>query len=188
MTVLLHLCCGPCTIMPLAALRERGMRVRGYFHNPNIHPFREFKARIGALAEVARKMGLEVEYDREYGLKEYLRQVVFQEEARCAICYGMRLEAAARKAVETGAEAFTTTLLYSRYQRHETIRSLGEEMGRRFGVPFLYEDFRMGWQQGIDRAVEMGIYRQPYCGCIYSEQERYDKKYRKGRDTAGGNG
>lgn len=185
MTVLLHLCCGPCTIFPLTALREQGLSVRGYFHNPNIHPFREFKARIGALEEVAGTMGLEVEYDREYGLKDYLRQVVFQEEARCPLCYGMRLEATARKAAEIGAEAFSTTLLYSRYQRHETIRALGEEMGRRFGVPFLYQDFRIGWQPGIDRALEMGIYRQAYCGCIYSEQERYDKKFRPDKNAKG---
>jgi len=188
MTVLLHLCCGPCTIFPLTALREQGFSVQGYFHNPNIHPFREFKARIGALEEVAETMGLPVEYDREYGLKEYLRRVVFNEETRCPLCYGMRLAATARKAAETGAEAFTTTLLYSRYQRHETIRTLGEELGRRFGVPFLYQDFRSGWQQGIDRAIEMGIHRQAYCGCIYSEQERYDKKCRPGRNPAGEKG
>lgn len=181
MTILLHLCCGPCAIYPLSVLRARGVVVQGYFCNPNIHPFREFRARINALEDLAGRVGLPVEYEREYGLKDYLRQVVFKEEERCAICYRMRLEATVRKAVETGAEAFSTTLLYSRYQRHETIRALGEELAVRFGVPFLYEDFRTGWQEGIDAGIEMGLYRQSYCGCIYSEQERYDKKFRKGK-------
>jgi len=184
MTVLLHLCCGPCTIFPLAALREQGMTVRGYFHNPNIHPFREFKQRLATLEDLAQRTSLPVEYEREYGLKEYLRQVVFHEEERCPLCYRMRLEATAKKAKELGAEAFSTTLLYSRYQRHETIRALGEELGAQFGVPFYYEDFRVGWQEGIDAAIEMGLYRQSYCGCIYSEQERYDKKFRKKKPAA----
>jgi predicted adenine nucleotide alpha hydrolase (AANH) superfamily ATPase len=184
MTVLLHLCCGPCTIFPLAALREQGMTVRGYFHNPNIHPFREFRQRITTVEELAQRMALPVEYEREYGLKEYLRRVVFHEEERCPLCYRMRLEATARKAKEIGAEAFSTTLLYSRYQRHETIRAMGEELGTQFGVPFYYEDFRAGWQEGIDASLEMGLYRQPYCGCIYSEQERYDKKFRKNKNPA----
>ena len=177
----MHLCCGPCTLYPLESLRQQGITVHGFFHNPNIHPFREFVARIGALEEVAGRMGLPVEYDREYGLKEYLRRVVFHEEDRCGICYAMRLEATAQKAVKTGAEAFTTTLLYSRYQRHERIRLLGEELAARYGIPFYYQDFRTGWQEGIDQARALGIYRQPYCGCIYSEQERYDKTYRQNR-------
>ena len=188
MTVLLHLCCGPCTIFPLTALREQGLTVRGYFHNPNIHPFREFRHRIATVEELARRMALPVEYEREYGLKEYLRRVVFHEEERCPLCYRMRLEATAKKAKEIGADAFSTTLLYSRYQRHEAIRTLGEELANQCGVPFLYEDFRVGWQEGIDASLEMGLYRQPYCGCIYSEQERYDKKFRKGRTTAGEKG
>ena len=184
MTVLLHLCCGPCTIFPLTALREQGFAVQGYFHNPNIHPFREFKQRLATLEDLARRTSLPVEYEREYGLREYLRRVVFHEEDRCPLCYRMRLAATAKKARELGAEAFSTTLLYSRYQRHETIRALGEELARQFGVPFYYEDFRVGWQEGIDASLEMGLYRQPYCGCIYSEQERYDKKFRKGKTTA----
>lgn len=182
MTVLLHLCCGPCAIFPLTALRAKGGAVRGYFHNPNIHPFREFRQRLATVEDLAHRMALPVEYEREYGLREYLRRVVFHEDQRCPLCYRMRLEATARKAMEIGADAFSTTLLYSRYQRHETIRALGEELAAQFGVHFLYEDFRVGWQEGIDSSLEMGLYRQPYCGCIYSEQERYDKKFWKGKE------
>ncbi|MEN8141690.1 MAG: epoxyqueuosine reductase QueH [Thermodesulfobacteriota bacterium] len=179
MKVFLHSCCGPCTLYPLSWLRDQGHQVEAWFHNPNIHPYREFKRRIQALRQVAENGNLPLTVDNNYGLRDFLRQVVFHEEGRCRLCYGMRLEAAARAAKAAGADGYTTTLLYSRYQNHEQIKQLGEEFGRMFAIPFLYHDFREGWQQGIDRAVELDIYRQPYCGCIYSEQERYDKKLRK---------
>ncbi|MGV1097854.1 epoxyqueuosine reductase QueH [Thiovibrio sp. JS02] len=181
MKILLHLCCGPCATYPLLALREQGHAARGYFFNPNIHPFREFRQRLDTLEGFAARMDFPVEYEREYGLREYLRRVVFHEEERCGLCYAMRLEATARKALELKADAFSSTLLYSRYQNHEKIRLLGEELGARLAIPFFYQDFRQGWQRGIDLAIEMDLYRQPYCGCIYSEQERYDRKFRKNK-------
>jgi hypothetical protein len=177
--ILLHVCCGPCTIYPLDVLRGEGLAVDGFFCNPNIHPFREFRKRIQALEELADRMQFAVAIRREYGLRDFLRQVVFHEEERCGFCYAMRLAAAAEQAAAVRADAFTTTLLYSRYQKHELIRQQGEAAGRRYGVPFYYRDFRPGWQEGIDRAISMGLYRQPYCGCIYSEQERYDRRWRK---------
>ena len=127
----------------------------------------------------ADKEGLEVIYDDKYGLTEYLRQVVYNEKERCRICYKMRLAQVADLAAERGFEAFTTSLLYSRYQQHAEIRRQGEELAAKHGLVFLYEDFREGWQKGIDRSIAMDLYRQPYCGCIYSEQERYDKKMHK---------
>jgi len=162
-----------------------GIEAHGYFYNPNIHPFREFQARLAALEELARQTGLAVDYEREYGLTGYLRQVVFHEEDRCRLYYAMRLEAAAKKAAESGAEAFTSTLLYSRYQKHEIIRQIGEEMAARHGVPFFYEDFRSGWQEGIEESIERGLYRQPYCGCIYSEAERYNRTRSHGATSYG---
>ena len=175
MKILLHVCCGPCSVYPLRKLREEGHQVEGLFYNPNIHPFKEFKQRIAALNEFAELEKFTVDVDEKYGLKEYLRQVVFNERNRCSLCYDMRLEQAAKYALKKGADAFTTTLLYSKYQNHLLIREKGNELSRRFEIEFLYEDFRTGWQEGIDRSVSMGLYRQPYCGCIYSEQERYDK-------------
>ena len=72
-----------------------------------------------------------------------------------------------------------TTLLYSRYQDHEQLKKVGVELEASYGVHFAYHDFRVGWQEGIDRSKEQQMYRQPYCGCIYSEQERYDRNIRK---------
>ena len=91
----------------------------------------------------------------------------------------MRLTAAAQHAKKIGADAFSSTLLYSRYQKHELIKKIAAECEKKYEIPFYYDDFRVGWQEGVDMAIEMELYRQPYCGCIYSEQERYDKKCRK---------
>ncbi len=179
MNLLLHVCCGPCTLYPLRVLREEGIEVSGYFYNPNIHPYREFKRRIAALVELSEQKKFAVEIDRNYGLREYMRQVVFHEDERCGICYDMRLTRAAERAAERGMDAFSTTLLYSRYQNHALLKDKCAALARRFGIEFLYRDFREGWQEGIDESIAMELYRQPYCGCIYSEQERYDKKWRK---------
>lgn len=180
MKILLHICCGPCAAFPVSVLGQEGIEVQGFFFNPNIHPFKEFQRRLGALEELAARTGLAVDYVREYGLRDYLRQVVFHEDERCALCYEMRLDATAVRAKAVGADAFSSTLLYSRYQKHELIRATAEAVARRRQVPFFYRDFRDGWQAGIEMAVAMELYRQPYCGCIYSEQERYDKTWRKG--------
>jgi hypothetical protein len=179
MNILLHVCCAPCTVFPLRVLRGQGHSVTGYFFNPNIHPYTEFTRRLTTLREYAAVETLELSVEEDYGLRDYLRQVVFQEDRRCAICYRMRLEQTARFAAASRADAFTTTLLYSRYQNHALIRETGEALAHQYGVVFWYDDFRRGWQEGIDQSIALGLYRQPYCGCIYSEQERYDRKMRK---------
>jgi predicted adenine nucleotide alpha hydrolase (AANH) superfamily ATPase len=179
MTVLLHICCAPCATYPLEVLQGEGIKVYGFFYNPNIHPYQEFRRRLETLEQVASRRHLPVEYHREYGLREYLRKVVFHEDRRCEICYDMRLREAAERAKKIKADAFSTTLLYSRYQSHELIRCKAEQLAEEHKIPFYYRDFREGWQQGIDVSREMGLYRQSYCGCIYSEQERYDKRYSK---------
>jgi len=179
MNILLHACCGPCAIYPLSMIRAQGHEAQGYFFNPNIHPFKEFQRRLEALEIMSRQLDFTVDYERRYGLREFLRQTVFHEDSRCGLCYAMRLRPAAERAAALGADAFTSTLLYSRYQNHAEIKAQGEALAAEFGVAFYYQDFREGWQEGIDRSKAMGLYRQPYCGCIYSEQERYDKGWRK---------
>ena len=179
MKLLLHVCCAPCSTFTLNRLREQNIDVSGYFYNPNIHPYREFRKRLTTLKDFAADQDFPLEIESEYGLTEYLRKVVFHEKQRCTICYDMRLEKTAQQAVKSGADAFSSTLLYSRYQNHEAITKIGRQMAEKYGVEFYYDDFREGWQEGIDKAIEMDLYRQPYCGCIYSEQERYDKKLQK---------
>jgi predicted adenine nucleotide alpha hydrolase (AANH) superfamily ATPase len=180
MKLILHVCCAPCSTYTLSKLREQdNIDVSGYFYNPNIHPYREFRKRLASLRDFAKEENFSIEIETKYGLTEYLRKVVFHEKERCLLCYDMRLEKTAQQAVKSGADAFSSTLLYSRYQKHETIVKIGRKIAKKYGVQFYYDDFRAGWQDGIDRAIAMDLYRQPYCGCIYSEQERYDKKLQK---------
>jgi hypothetical protein len=155
------------------------MDVTGYFFNPNIHPFKEFKKRLTTLKDYAGKTELPLILDSDYGLTDFVRKVAFHETERCDICYRMRLEKTAIMASDMAFDSFSTTLLYSRFQRHAQLISLCEDLSTKHDIPFYYEDFRLGWQQGIDVSKELDMYRQPYCGCIYSEQERYDKSLRR---------
>ena len=179
MRMLVHVCCGPCAVYPIARLSAAGHNLTGFFHNPNIHPYQEFRRRLEAALALSRESGWLLVVDEHYGLRAYLQRVVFDEDKRCLHCYDMRLEQVARQAKAGGYAAFTTTLLYSKYQNHELIRERAFWWAAQYGVDFYYEDFRAGWQEGIDASIRLGLYRQPYCGCIYSEQERYDKAWRK---------
>ncbi|MEW5722664.1 MAG: epoxyqueuosine reductase QueH [Thermodesulfobacteriota bacterium] len=176
MKTLLHICCGPCAVFPVADLQGRGHQVHGYFFNPNIHPYQEFVRRRETLAAWASQAGLPVIFSEDYDLEGFLRETVFRESERCRFCYLLRLESAARVARRGGFEAFTTTLLYSKFQKHDLIAQIGREVGRQNEVDFYYQDFRAGWREGVRISKELGMYRQQYCGCIYSEKERFYPK------------
>ena len=179
MKILLHICCAPCAIYPLMMLRENGHNVMGLFYNPNIQPYLEYKKRLDTVNEYAEDVGLEVISHDEYPMEDFLRSVVFREEDRCRYCYYSRLRYSAHIARRGQFDGFTTTLLYSKFQDHEMIRSIGESLAKKYRVKFLYHDFREGWKKGIKISNDLGMYRQQYCGCIYSEKERF---YSKGRD------
>jgi len=171
--ILLHICCAPCAIYPVEMLREEGFEVMGFFYRHNIHPYTECMKREDAVREYAEKSNLRVIYQKGYDLEGFLRNMVFRESKRCRICYYERLKAAAYIAKRGRFDRFTSTLLYSKHQNHELISSIGESTGRQIGPPFYYADFRQGWQYGIEKSREMGLYRQQYCGCIYSEKDRF---------------
>jgi predicted adenine nucleotide alpha hydrolase (AANH) superfamily ATPase len=173
MRILLHSCCGPCTLYPLRTLRTAGHDVTGFFFNHNIHPYQEYARRLESAQRMAEGETVDLLVRDDYDLEGFLANVAADPAKRCGYCYASRLRATAAAASEHGYEAFTTSLLYSRYQRHEEIRVLGEQAGKAFDVTFLYEDYRTGWQEGIRLSKEAGLYRQQYCGCIYSEKERY---------------
>lgn len=179
MRILLHTCCGPCALYPLRTLRTAGHDLTGFFYNPNIHPYREYILRRDAVVQMAELETMPLIMRDDYDLEGFLANVAAVPEQRCTYCYAARLRATARAAAEGDFDAFTATLLYSRYQRHDEIRELGEQIGREFGVAFLYQDFRPGWQEGIRLSRELGLYRQQYCGCIYSEKERYLPREKK---------
>jgi len=100
---------------------------------------------------------------------------------RCQYCYSVRLEATAQEAKKEGFDGFSTTLLQSTHQNHDLIRETGERVARVIGIPFYYDDFRQGWRRGVEVSKAMGLYRQQYCGCIYSEKERFMKTKESGK-------
>jgi predicted adenine nucleotide alpha hydrolase (AANH) superfamily ATPase len=173
MKILLHTCCGPCALFPLRQLRSAGHHVTGFFYNHNIHPYEEYARRRDAAIQMAEREEMPLIMNDDYDLEGFLAHVAAEPEKRCSYCYTSRLRATAAVAAEGGFDAFTAALLYSRYQNHDEIKGLGEQIGSEFGVPFFYQDFRSGWQEGIRLSKELGLYRQQYCGCIYSEKERY---------------
>ena len=178
MRILLHICCANCAIYPVAQLREQNHLISGFFFNHNIHPYLEFQRRLGAVREYAEKVELPVLYREDYLLEEFLAVTAPLPAMRCDYCYRSRLEMTARAAVENGFEGFSSSLLYSRYQQHEKIHEYGEQVARQHGLQFVYQDFRRGWKEGIEISKGMGLYRQQYCGCIYSEKERYSPRCR----------
>lgn len=173
MNVLLHICCANCAIYPLRILRETQNHVTGFFFNHNIHPYQEYRRRLDTVREYAAAVELPLEVIDEYALETFLGQVAQDPSGRCSYCYQSRLQRTAQYAAEHGYDAFSTSLLYSRYQNHQMIRQYGEELSKHYGISFIYHDFRLGWQEGIRDSKSLGLYRQQYCGCIYSEKDRY---------------
>ena len=182
MNLLLHMCCGPCSCYPVKKLRAVGIEPVGYFFNPNIHPYKEWEMRYKTAEEFAEKVGMKFCGDKHYRLRDFLKKALPAEtepNGRCRMCYTWRLEEAARFAAENGFDAFASTLFYSIYQQHELMKQTAEHFAKSYGISFYYEDFRPGWQEGIDISHALGLYRQPYCGCIFSEEERYSRELRK---------
>lgn len=179
--LLMHICCANCSIYPLQNLLEQGFLIRGYWINPNIHPYLEYKSRLESVHKLQELMDLDIEYDDHYGLREFLRRVLHDEENRCAYCYAMRMEQTAQTAQKMGLDGFTTTLLVSPYQKFDMIKDIGNELGKRYAIEFYCADFRPGWKKTMQQSKEFGLYRQKYCGCIFSEMERYLKKGLSGR-------
>lgn len=172
-TVLIHTCCAPCLVMPLDVLSREGLRLTAWFHNPNIHPLIEFRRRLKALKVLGESTRVPMVLDEEYGLRDYLETVDWRSPERCRQCCRMRLARAAKAARERGFGAFTTSMLSSRHMDHDAVREAGETAARTEGLPFLYRDFRPLAEEGLRRAKRLGLYLQSYCGCVFSEFERY---------------
>jgi len=171
--VLIHICCGPCSIYPVEAITASGLEVMGFFYRHNIHPYSECLKRQENLEAYARQIGLRLIIQEGYDLEGFIQNVVYREKDRCTYCYHDRLRTTALLAKRGKFDYFTSTLLYSKFQNHDLIKSMGESIAKSTGVPFWYEDFRSGWKEGIKKSKDHKMYRQQYCGCIYSEKERY---------------
>lgn len=174
MKLLLHACCGPCACYPTEKLRSDDKQFDIIYFNPNIHPYKEFKHRLATLMEFCEKQQVKLIVNKSYNLEECVCGMLSEPTVRCAYCYRMRLRYVAQYAKEHGYDAFSTTLLVSIYQKHELIKKIAQEAAEEFDIPFYYEDFREGYQRGVDISLELGLYRQPYCGCVFSERDRFE--------------
>ena len=179
MKTLMHMCCAPCANQPIRALREEGELVTGFWFNPNIHPYTEYQARKATLEAYAKEIGMKLIIGGTYDLRPFVPAVAGNIDARCGYCYLVRMEETAKYAAANGFDSFTTSLLISPYQNHEMIANIGQTMGEKYGVEFLYRDFRPLFKPGQEYAREHGMYMQKYCGCIFSEEDRYMAAKRK---------
>ena len=177
--VLMHICCAPCANRPIAALREEGIEPVGFWYNPNIHPYLEYKARRDTLRQYAQDISLDLREVDFYGLRQFTAAVAQDSDHRCGHCYLCRMEETARYAAQNGFTHFSTTLLVSPYQNRELICAVGRKMGEQYGVEFVPYDFRPGFREGQEEAREQGLYLQKYCGCIYSEEDRFSNRRKK---------
>ena len=181
--LLLHTCCAPCAIACVQSLAEENYDVTSFWLNPNIHPFTEHRSRRDTLISYAQSIGLPLVTQGEYGLRPFLQAIGQRFDARCGHCYALRMNATAQYAAANGFAAFSTTLLISPYQNHELLVQTAEAAAAEAGVSFLYRDFRPLFRQGQAQARALGLYMQKYCGCIFSEEDRYLPKGAKPKEN-----
>ena len=176
MNTLMHMCCAPCANQPIQVLRTDGIEVAGFWYNPNIHPFTEYRSRRDCLRAYAQTIDLKLIERNDYALRPFVRAVAEDIANRCGKCYEIRLFETARQAAELGFDSFTSSLFISPYQNHDLMLETAQRAAREYGVEFLYRDFRPYFQDGQTFARENGFYMQKYCGCVFSEEERYLKR------------
>ena len=182
--LLLHTCCAPCSVHCVELLRSEGIEPVSFWYNPNIHPYQEYRARRDTLKEYASSIGMELLIHEDYGLRSFVQAVAADIDHRCKYCYTTRMQETARFAAEHGFTHFSTTLLVSPYQDHDGICAAAEEFAKQYGVSFLYRDFRPGFRDGQTKAKDAGLYMQKYCGCVFSEEDRYAKQIKRDREVS----
>lgn len=169
--LLLHICCAPCLSGCLDPLSDSGWELTGYFYNPNIHPFSEHERRASTLADYSKTIGITVHFSQGYPLAGNLAMML-SAERRCAACFEDRLGSAASKAAELGIGAFATTLSLSPWQDRDLLSAAGRRAAAAAGVDFVDVDLRPFYGRSVEASRAAGLYRQKYCGCIFSEHER----------------
>lgn len=176
-SVLLHVCCAPDATVPLRLLTPLAARVVAYFHNPNVYPPEEYARRLAAMRKVAAAYNCEL-VEGDYGeaaryatlLSMYANDPEGGE--RCALCYAMRLDSTAQMAAQLGLDCFATTLTISPHKNHRTVNSLGAVAAGKWGVDYAPSNFkkREGFKESVKLAEALGLYRQSYCGCAWSQR------------------
>ena len=171
MKVVLHICCGVCAAGAVEALAAEGRQVIGFFYNPNIHPAEEYQKRLETACKVAQELNFPLEAP-DYETEEWFRKTSSLKDEpeggrRCQVCYRLRLEKTRDYMMACGADAFTTTLTISPHKSAQAINKIGQEIG---GEKFLIRDFKKkdGFKRAVQLAKRWELYRQDYCGCMYS--------------------
>lgn len=169
---LLHACCAPCAEYPVSDLLSLGIQPDLLYFNPNIHPRFEFERRREQVAKLGEIQSLSCIYVDDFRMEDWLNHVwENQYRSRCEMCYDIRMEYVAAYAEAHGYDSFSTSLLVSPYQQHDFIREIAQRAAERHNVEFRYFDWRPHFREGQAMAREHGLYRQKYCGCIYSLEE-----------------
>lgn len=200
-SLLLHSCCGPCSTSVVSYLRQEYFDPTVFFFNPNIHPESEYRQRLAAQHAFCAKTKTELIIYGDYGFNVFMAYLDGMEGVspilsagettpvsqsnRCAMCYTQRLDEVARFAQRNSYPFFSTTLLYSIYQNHDLIRAIGEQKARQYNLEFVYHDFRQFWDEGKALSAQMDLYRQKYCGCIYSIHEAQQARLSRKKKAAG---
>lgn len=193
--LLIHACCAPCLVAVYddTIKNMTNMDIDEFdviWHNTNIHPKIEYEKRKETFISYVNSMGKTPIMIDEYNMNKFISDVVNLDKTkykmRCEYCYVSRLEKVFEYAKENGYTHVTTTLLISPFQKHDVIRKVCESLAKKYDVIFLYKDYRPLFEEGQKKAKELGIYRQKYCGCVYSIDEsgyRVDvkKKIRNGK-------
>ena len=178
-------CCAPCSCGVIQKLAAQGRKFTVLFYNPNIDGETEYQKRLAENKRVCARFGVpfaQLPYEPQVW-RQAVKGLEGEPERgkRCSVCFELRLRRAARYAKEHGFDAFTSTLFVSPYQNHQMMKDVAEKISRAVDIPFYYEDFRPGYERGVDISLELELYRQPYCGCIFSEEERYSNSFKKKR-------
>lgn len=172
-TVLIHSCCAHCAAYTVDYWRERGYSVSTLWYNPNIHPYIEHQHRLKSMQSLAQQFELPLIIDESYDTIEYFRRVVGHETERCSNCFELRLSRTADVVKQRGFDAFSTTLLISPHQKHDLLPKTGYKLAEEKGIEFLYADLRKCYSKSRQITKAKNLYRQQYCGCLYSELERF---------------
>lgn len=176
--LLLHSCCGPCSSHTINELKEH-FSLDVYFYNPNIHPEEEYEKRLKDQVRLVKEMGLKYKViDGDYFPEEFFNEVrglesLGEGSKRCYKCFYMRLYKTGLYGLENDFQYFTTTLTISPMKNSQVINEIGLEIGRELGIKYLASDFKKnnGYKKSIDLSKEYKLYRQDYCGCIFSKEE-----------------
>jgi predicted adenine nucleotide alpha hydrolase (AANH) superfamily ATPase len=176
MSLLVHTCCAPCSTAVVERLQSEDYDVSLYFYNPNIHPEKEYKKRLKELEKWAKKTGVDLvvapyEKDKWHEAVKGLEKEP-EKGSRCDVCYEMRMSHAAQYAKENFYDVFTTVLSISPHKSADKINKIGNKLCKELKIAYLESDFKKdgGFQRSVELSKEYNLFRQDYCGCVYSNK------------------